>query len=95
MPLQDKPLPEKQQELVRRWIDSGAARGVPVRTVRRDGSRAVRDHDELDWSARSKSCFRRTSSSSPKTLELAPRRRSYCRGADRAAAGGDIAGVSG
>jgi hypothetical protein len=30
MPLQEKPLPEKQQELVRRWIDAGAARGVPV-----------------------------------------------------------------
>jgi len=33
MPLQEKPLPEKQQELVRRWIDSGAARGVPLGTA--------------------------------------------------------------
>jgi hypothetical protein len=30
MPLQDKPLPEPQQELVRRWINAGAPRGAAV-----------------------------------------------------------------
>jgi len=30
MPLQDEPLPQPQQDLVRRWIDLGAPRGVPV-----------------------------------------------------------------
>jgi hypothetical protein len=33
MPLQDKPLQESQQELVRRWIDLGAPRGVRVPTT--------------------------------------------------------------
>jgi hypothetical protein len=31
MPLQDKPLSQPQQDLVSRWIDLGAPRGVPVR----------------------------------------------------------------
>ena len=33
MPLQDKPLSPPQQELVRRWIDSGAPQGNPAGTV--------------------------------------------------------------
>ena len=34
MPLQDEPLPGPQQELVRRWIDAGAPRGVAMAAVR-------------------------------------------------------------
>jgi hypothetical protein len=30
MPLQDRPLPASQRDLIRRWIDDGAPRGVPV-----------------------------------------------------------------
>ncbi|MFI5459597.1 MAG: c-type cytochrome domain-containing protein [Isosphaerales bacterium] len=30
MPSQDKPLPERQQELVRRWVDAGAPRGAAL-----------------------------------------------------------------
>ena len=33
MPLQDRPLAGPQQDLVRRWIDQGAARGVLVKTA--------------------------------------------------------------
>jgi Planctomycete cytochrome C/WD domain, G-beta repeat len=39
MPLQDKPLAGPQQDLVRRWIDQGAPRGVPVPTAVATGSR--------------------------------------------------------
>jgi hypothetical protein len=42
MPLQDKPLPQSQQELLRRWIDQGAPRGVPVKTVGAVSSNDVR-----------------------------------------------------
>ncbi|MGP0068877.1 MAG: c-type cytochrome domain-containing protein [Isosphaeraceae bacterium] len=33
MPLQDTPLPQPQRELIGRWIDAGASRGVPSATT--------------------------------------------------------------
>jgi WD40 repeat protein len=38
MPLDDEPLPEPQQELVRRWINAGAPRGEALAKVRTDAA---------------------------------------------------------
>jgi len=35
MPLQDKPLPQRQQDLVRRWVDAGSPRGVALASAGR------------------------------------------------------------
>jgi len=44
MPSQDKPLPERQQELVRRWVDAGAPRGVAVASTARPAAGDSRPH---------------------------------------------------
>lgn len=45
MPLLDRPLPDDQRELVRRWIEAGAPRGEPVAAAPRAARRLVRSLD--------------------------------------------------
>jgi hypothetical protein len=50
MPLQDKALPQPQLDLVRRWIDVGAPRGVPVRpTAASSGAAGVVRPHRVRW----------------------------------------------
>ena len=98
MPLQDKPLPQPQQELVRRWIDQGAPRGVPVQTGRGDRRQrraSLPGRVACGRCGRWTSCCRRDVKLAPGTLNAAQGGALSVVAADRAAAGGDGPGVAG
>ena len=96
MPLEDKPLSEPQQELVRRWIDAGAPRGVPV-------AAAASGHaEQRRATAAPCAASARSTSSLPTDVKLAPGTLDAAKGGalavgapDRAVAGGDGPGACG
>jgi len=64
MPLQDKPLPDRQQELIRRWVDAGAPRGDALVSAGRPAAGDPRPH-RLRW-------VRSLEVSLPSDVQLAP-----------------------
>ena len=94
MPLQDKPLTAPQQDLVRRWIDQGALRGVPVRAAAAASGRLFRPRP-LRYVRDSLEVVSPTDVKLAGHLERTGGRCVVGVIATRAAAGGFVAGIAG